>query len=413
MLYLTLELSDYHDLEPNTSPAWSKQSSSVTGVQTYEALGQEFTHTLHGSEHICEEIRRAGISALEGKIFACGDRRPLMALLLDSLPNVTMIDAHVPQSDPVLGAVLRRALEKQRASEEAEENSTALRVDSVLLYIWMMSGQFYLDVLRLTEVDFMGALKLLQEQGAERECSNIRHLTMVQHDKLYCGTEPEGTVEDFEAGDKGPFLGTYQMRGRDPDDTNRKYSSELEGKGPWPGGNQNWVTCDEFPFNSWDEGGSWGKPSRECAPGYQQHIQGVINTLPSNVWQEVTWINSKGETDKEKHAWKEDWWGKDTVGDAGAVHKDIHWNWALNNKKSLTMHLFNSETDSTPSGTKYQVFNHDIVAGNGVDETNIANAIAAINLVGNPKYEIDYNAYCWKPTVKPRSHNGWGPFVRA
>jgi hypothetical protein len=91
----------------------------------------------------------------------------------------------------------------------------------------------------------------------------------------------------------------------------------------------------------------------------------------------------------------------------------IHWNWALNNKKSLTMHLFNSETDSTPSGTKYQVFNHDIVAGNGVTETNIANVVAAINLMDNPKYEMDYNAYCYKSTVNPRSHNGWGSFVRA
>ncbi|KAL3483248.1 hypothetical protein BJX62DRAFT_245092 [Aspergillus germanicus] len=77
------------------------------------------------------------------------------------------------------------------------------------------------------------------------------------------------------------------------------------------------------------------------------------------------------------------------------------------------MHLFNSETDSTPSGTKYQVLNHDIVAGNGLTETNIANVVAAINLMDNPKYEMDYNAYCYKSTVNPRSHNGWGSFVRA
>ncbi|KAK6828684.1 hypothetical protein RU639_003536 [Aspergillus parasiticus] len=41
------------------------------------------------------------------------DRRPLMALLLTCLPNITRIYAHVPQPDPVLSAVLRQILDCQ------------------------------------------------------------------------------------------------------------------------------------------------------------------------------------------------------------------------------------------------------------------------------------------------------------
>ncbi|KAL2861835.1 hypothetical protein BJX68DRAFT_223369 [Aspergillus pseudodeflectus] len=42
-----------------------------------------------------------------------GDRRPLMALLLASLPNLIAIHAHVPLNDPYLAAVLQQALDWQ------------------------------------------------------------------------------------------------------------------------------------------------------------------------------------------------------------------------------------------------------------------------------------------------------------
>ncbi|KAL2846050.1 hypothetical protein BJX68DRAFT_268907 [Aspergillus pseudodeflectus] len=45
-----------------------------------------------------------------------GDRRPLVALLLGSLPNLVRIRVHVPSSDPYLAALLKLALERERPS---------------------------------------------------------------------------------------------------------------------------------------------------------------------------------------------------------------------------------------------------------------------------------------------------------
>ncbi|KAL2871339.1 uncharacterized protein BJX67DRAFT_377118 [Aspergillus lucknowensis] len=56
-------------------------------------------------------IRDAGLGHLEGSILQAlpkRDRRPLMALLLTSLPNLRTVFAHVPRNDPVLGAVLEK-----------------------------------------------------------------------------------------------------------------------------------------------------------------------------------------------------------------------------------------------------------------------------------------------------------------
>ncbi|GMG26857.1 unnamed protein product [Aspergillus oryzae] len=63
-----------------------------------------------------EAINRVGIKHLESNIIKDirkRDRRPLMALLLTCLPNITRIYTHVPQSDPVLSAVLRQILDCQ------------------------------------------------------------------------------------------------------------------------------------------------------------------------------------------------------------------------------------------------------------------------------------------------------------
>ncbi|KAL2845291.1 hypothetical protein BJY01DRAFT_247764 [Aspergillus pseudoustus] len=208
------------------------------GFNPHTALNQEFTHTLHDSEYVRDAVRRAGISALEEEIFASlsrGDRRPLMALLLTCLPNITMIDAHVPQSDPALGAVLRLALERQRnALEEGGdiESGTAplahlrslglwgeVRIETdpnlddesgvsapVYLYdIWPVVFFPALEILRIVEVDFMGAMELLQVQGQEdKRCSNIRHLTLVQRLNRFRGWDAQETGEDFEA-----FMGVF------------------------------------------------------------------------------------------------------------------------------------------------------------------------------------------------------------
>ncbi|KAH8422652.1 uncharacterized protein LDX57_000406 [Aspergillus melleus] len=56
-------------------------------------------------ELVKRAIHDAGIGHLESSILeslAKRDRRPLMALLLTSLPNLSTLFAHVPRSDPVL-----------------------------------------------------------------------------------------------------------------------------------------------------------------------------------------------------------------------------------------------------------------------------------------------------------------------
>lgn len=64
-------------------------------------------------ETVRHVVRKAGLHELEFDILSAlhkTDRRPLMALLLTCLPNLTSICAHVPESDEVLSEVLKLAL---------------------------------------------------------------------------------------------------------------------------------------------------------------------------------------------------------------------------------------------------------------------------------------------------------------
>ncbi|KAL3459013.1 hypothetical protein BJX64DRAFT_291673 [Aspergillus heterothallicus] len=207
------------------------------GFNPYAALGEEFTHTIidKDAEYIRGAIRSVGIPAPGVEEFftrlSLGDRRPLVALLLASLPNVTAIDAHIPQSDPVLGAVFRVALESQRKRKEDSDAKECIAPATALarlktLRLW---GEVYihtdpdlsdyddfrapvylndiwpalffprLELLSLTEVDFMNAQELLEEHNKDNKCSNVRHLTLVQRQNTFRGWDPQGTVEDFEA----------------------------------------------------------------------------------------------------------------------------------------------------------------------------------------------------------------------
>lgn len=63
-------------------------------------------------------IKEAWIGHLEASIVDSlpkRDRRPLMALLLTCLPNLEIVYAHVPCSDPVLEAVLKESVNRQNA----------------------------------------------------------------------------------------------------------------------------------------------------------------------------------------------------------------------------------------------------------------------------------------------------------
>ncbi|KAL2819700.1 hypothetical protein BJX63DRAFT_428482 [Aspergillus granulosus] len=248
----------------------------------------------------------------------------------------------------------------------------------------------------------------------------------------------------------GPFTGTYKMRGPSQKDDNRKWACEdwsghefevkdkhgvehkydntwvercslesavlgrMTGLSSGPNGNVNWLSCDEFPFNSWEEGGLNKPNSRSCVPGYQQDLQGIVNGLQHWLEQKVTWVNSAGQTvtSRDYKDWHTDWLGVSAVGPiTKPVNKDTAWNHAENNRKSLSMHLFNSDSDDTVLGTKYQVFNHKIIAGPGTTETDIGLVVAAINTMDNPKYRFKgsgMNAYCHRLALGFKQHQYWG-----
>ena len=162
-------------------------------------------------------------------------------------------------------------------------------------------------------------------------------------------------------------------------------------------GNRNWFSCDEFPFNAMMEGGNRATNNRNCVPGYQQEIQGQLNHLPGRVLQSATWTDAKGNQKTEHKRWSESW--------ARAA-----WNADGSNKKSLTFHLFNSDSHTSPTGAKYAVFKHDLVPGGGTRD-QIGEVVAAINHFDNAKYKFqgDKNAWClYKGPSALRNHAMWG-----
>lgn len=181
-------------------------------------LGKDVQLQLPGTELelIRIAIREAGISDLEDDIvrrLSEGNRRPLVALLLTSLPNLEVLDARVPRSDPVLGAVLKRTLDlkdsgsssyclsrlrelylsqessvflpPQEAVEEGIQYANALRLD----YLWPV---FYLPGLRtlsLFELDTRNAQWICGSAGV----SQLESLSLVGHARSKC------TVSDIQA----------------------------------------------------------------------------------------------------------------------------------------------------------------------------------------------------------------------
>ena len=65
-------------------------------------------------------IHDAGLNDLEESIFESlsrRDRRPLIVMLLASVPNLSTLYAHVPPSDPILGTFIKRTLEFQTSGK--------------------------------------------------------------------------------------------------------------------------------------------------------------------------------------------------------------------------------------------------------------------------------------------------------
>ncbi|EFR03335.1 chitinase A1 [Nannizzia gypsea CBS 118893] len=174
-------------------------------------------------------------------------------------------------------------------------------------------------------------------------------------------------------------------------------------------GNKNWFSCDEFPFNSLKEGGAGAQV--DCVPGYQQEMQSNLNKLPRGLEQEVTWTDSQGQTRTAFKLWSKDWQASAAVGTRRDPNKDTAWNWELNNEKSFTFHLFNSDSLTTTTGGTYEVFNHklkDVASGkNPTDDINIV--VAAMNTFDNKKYRMPgANAWCHNVGNPFRNHELWG-----
>ncbi|KAL2820396.1 hypothetical protein BJX63DRAFT_428224 [Aspergillus granulosus] len=90
------------------------------GVNPYVLLDQEADGYALDEDDISlvrRAVNQATLTHIEPDIISAirqGDRRPLMALLLASVPNLMVIRAHVPLHDPYLAAVLQQALDCQK-----------------------------------------------------------------------------------------------------------------------------------------------------------------------------------------------------------------------------------------------------------------------------------------------------------
>ncbi|KAL3453556.1 hypothetical protein BJX65DRAFT_302454 [Aspergillus insuetus] len=199
------------------------------GFNEYETLRHDFDYTLETSDLDLTraKIYTMGLQDREETILkdlARGDRRPIMALLLTSLPNVTTIDAHVPRSDPILGAVLRRILAQRNRANDinratspngariqftrltsirvwcevyiesdldlngAHDVRARLRLDDVWPLIFLRG----LETIGLYEVDFQGMSGILAGQGQDP-------VTTIQDLTVACASHSEATLEDFQA----------------------------------------------------------------------------------------------------------------------------------------------------------------------------------------------------------------------
>ncbi|KAK1913093.1 hypothetical protein P3342_005029 [Pyrenophora teres f. teres] len=242
--------------------------------------------------------------------------------------------------------------------------------------------------------------------------------------------------QDFLGGGSGPFFGTFRHAGSGGKDTNRAavcgsssrttYASVdqdgdyKEVTGPWDKrciaesdfyansakktegrhGNTNWLSCDEFPFNALEEGGNPNRNARACVPGYQQDIQGNANKLLNIINQQVAWTDKAGNDKTKWMSWSENWRRSDATGRINNPNKDTAWNWALNNNKEFTMHLFDSDSDQDAKGNAYSVFEHKLKGAPSqgdapVDlQTDISRVVSAVNFIGNSKYSTEFNAWC-------------------
>ncbi|OGM49221.1 hypothetical protein ABOM_004091 [Aspergillus bombycis] len=167
---------------------------------------------------IRQAINRVGIKHLESNIIKDirkRDRRPLMALLLTCLPNLTRIYAHVPQSDPVLNAALMQILDCQSGSNPSALLSKLSelyvfgevdvptrdpvnyellpRADQTLLRLDDLWPAFHLTGLRTLSLYGLDTANAACRLGASPAMSRLKHLSIIG------GFDSSCTYSDLQA----------------------------------------------------------------------------------------------------------------------------------------------------------------------------------------------------------------------
>ena len=150
-------------------------------------------------ELIHKAIHDAGLSDLEESIVESlfrRDRRPLMVMLLASVPNLSTLYAHVPQSDPILGTFLKRKFEFRTSGKplsslsklkelylfneipaletvlDDHDASSCLRLD----YLWPV---FYLPSLRTLSLFCLNPRKAAEYLGHHAAVSHVENLYLI------------------------------------------------------------------------------------------------------------------------------------------------------------------------------------------------------------------------------------------
>ncbi|KAJ5120768.1 uncharacterized protein N7515_010156 [Penicillium bovifimosum] len=119
--------------------------------------------------------------------------------------------------------------------------------------------------------------------------------------------------------------------------------------------------------------------------------------------QEVTWTATNGETKTADKSWGADWASRGVLGLGSTANRDTAWNYGRAHGKKFTYLLFNSDSDTTVTGSRYEVFNHNLADGG--DKSDMAEVIGAVNTLGNAKYSITKNALC--RTTGTHDHPFW------
>ncbi|KAJ0424689.1 hypothetical protein BJY00DRAFT_309106 [Aspergillus carlsbadensis] len=193
---------------------WGLNPYTLLNIESlpYACLEKEFDCPLDDTSTalVHRAISQAGLAHIELDMLRAiqqADRRALMALLLASLPSLTVIRAHIPLSDPYLAIILRRSLENPDCGKPgyldqlrklyvfAEVpgpdvyyemgNSGTPKAPLRLDYIWPLLFLKSLRKLSLYDLDTDGIAALVENNQRHRTCQ-VDNLTLTTYYDSRC-----------------------------------------------------------------------------------------------------------------------------------------------------------------------------------------------------------------------------------